>query len=184
MKILKITALIFGLLLLMLLGFLQYMGYFTKTVIEEKDYGGFIVAGMDVVGPYEKVGESIEKVNLKLKQLEVSSTKGFGIYYDDPKMVAREKCRSFVGSIVDDNHASKLNSIVSAGLKVDTIKLTRSILSEFPLKNPVSYMIGPMKVYPKLSEYITTKKLKVGLSYEIYDRDQSKITFVMQYTQQ
>jgi hypothetical protein len=44
-------------------------------------------------------------------------------------------------------------------------------------------MIGPMKVYPKFTQYMKEKKYKPVLSFEIYDMSKKKIIFVMQYSE-
>jgi hypothetical protein len=60
-----------------------------------------------------------------------------------------------VGAVIDSKDASKLGSIKD--IKVKTIAAGNSIVVEFPLKNALSYMIGPMKVYPVITKYMLSK---------------------------
>lgn len=103
------------------------------------------------------------------------------VIYDDPKTTPKEKCRSFVGNIIEQKDCDKIKFIEAKGLKIDSIPNEQDIVAEFPLKNMISYMIGPMKVYPEFSKYIIEKKYKPTLSFEIYNNTEKKIVFVMQY---
>jgi hypothetical protein len=181
MKLLKITLMIAATLAVIILLSGWYMGYFTQVKVIEKEAGGYKVIGVNVTGPYSNVAADMEKVDKQLKDMGVISSKGFGIYYDDPKVVPAEKCRSFVGSIIEENDFRIVSELKPEGLKIDSIPLARSVVAEFPIKNPLSYMIGPMKVYPALSEYMASKGYRSALSVEIYDMANKKIIFVMQY---
>lgn len=173
--------LIIGILVVIVVGFLAYMGFFSTVKVDEKEEGGYTVAGMEIVGPYSKVGQYIGDVNKKLKEIGINSTKGFGIYYDDPKTTPNEKCRSFVGNIIDEKDFDKIKYIQSIGLKMDSIPKAKAVVAEFPIKNMMSYMTGPMKVYPVISKHLTDKKYTSALSFEVYDNVQNKIIFAMQY---
>lgn len=177
----KKTLWILGVLALIVIGFLWYIGVFATIKVEEKTEGGYTVAGVEVVGPYSKAGQHIGEVANKLKEVGVLSTKGFGIYYDDPKNTPQEKCRSLVGFIIEQRDIDKIKS---TGLKVDSVPSAKAVVAEFPLRNMLSYMIGPVKVYPEISGYMSEKKYKPVLSFEIYDSDEKKIIFAMQYSPQ
>lgn len=172
---------IIGIITVIVIGFLAYMGFFATLKIEEKEVGGYTVAGMEVVGPYSKVGQHISHVDKKLKALGINSTKGFGIYYDDPKTTPKDQCRSFVGNIIDDVDEDKIKVLELNGLKVDSIPKAKTVVVEFPIKNMMSYMIGPMKVYPVISKHMMDKKYASVMSYEVYDNVEHKIIFAMQY---
>lgn len=158
-----------------------YMGYFSRVNIVEKDEGGFKVIGVNVTGPYSNVAKDMERVSKQLKEMGVICTKGFGIYYDDPKMVNAEKCRSFVGNIIDEKDFKIVSELKPEGLKIDSIPKAKTVVAEFPIKNTLSYMIGPMKVYPALSNYMSARGYTSVLSVEIYDIPNKKIMFMMQY---
>lgn len=42
-------------------------------------------------------------------------------------------------------------------IKIKTSAAGTKMLVEFPLKNTISYMIGPMKVYPVITKYMLEK---------------------------
>ena len=65
-------------------------------------------------------------------------------------------------------------------LKTGMMKKSKRAIAEFTIKNSLSYMFGPMKAYPALSNYAQEKGYKQDvLSYEIYDEKSGKILFVM-----
>jgi hypothetical protein len=181
MKIIKITLMMIvgAAIIILLTGW--YMGYFDHINVAEKEEGGYKVIGVNVIGPYANVAKDMENVNKQIKDMGVVSTKGFGIYYDDPKMVSAEKCRSFVGNIIEEKDFELVSKLKPEGLQIDSIPKTKSLVAEFPIKNSLSYMIGPMKVYPELSKHMSEKGYETALSVEIYDIPNKKIIFMMQY---
>jgi hypothetical protein len=164
--------------------FMGYIGFFAKINIEDKEEGGYTVVGKEFVGEYSKVGKSMLDVDKELKNVGIASTKGFGIYYDDPQKVPSDKCRSLVGDILEEKDLNRIEELKGKGFKVDTITRISSIVAYFPIKSSWSYMIGPMKVYPEFSKYISEKKYKTTKSIEIYDVPNKKIIFIMPYSKQ
>lgn len=158
-----------------------YNGIFEKINIREQAEGGFKLVGLEFKGPYAQAGSYINEVEEKLERYEISSALSFGIYYDDPKKVKSQDCRSFVGVILEEKDVKKIPEFSSAGFKIDSVPLKRSLQSEFPIKNTFSYMIGPWKVYPKLNSYIKERNYNADLMMEVYDRRNRKIMFLIQY---
>jgi hypothetical protein len=181
MKFIKITLVIISLILVLVIGFFWHMGYFESVQVQEKQEGGYLMAGIDVVGPYSDAGRHISKVGYKLKALGINSGNGIGIYYDDPKTTPKDKYHSFVGNIINVTDIDLLEKIKLNGLKIDSIPQKKALIIEFPIKNTMSYMIGPMKAYPIFTQYVLEKNIKPTLTFEIYDMEVNIITFVMQY---
>ena len=181
MKILKTILIILSVIIVVFTLFSWYIGLFTKVEVEEKVEGGYTVVGKEFVGQYAKAGKFMKDVDNELTELGITSTKGFGIYYDNPRTVAPEKCRSFVGNILEEKDYGRIDELQSKGFKVDTIPTTTSVIAYFPIKSDMSYMIGPIKVYPELSKYISDNGYKVTSSIEIYDVPNKKILYIMQY---
>lgn len=161
-----------------------YLGVFSSLNIEDKTEGGFTAAGLEFTGPYSKAGKHMKEVDEKLKNAGITSLRGFGIYYDDPKTTPPEKCRSFIGTVLEEKELDKISRLRSVGFKVDSIPLSEAVVTTFPAKSSLSYMIGPMKVYPAMSKYLEKKKYKVTRSLEVYDMPAKKITYIMQYETQ
>lgn len=179
----KIFFLIAISILLGLVGYAWHLGVFATMQVEEKEEGGFTVTGLEFTGPYSEAGKTLSEVDEKLKKLGINCVRGFGIYYDDPKITPSEKCRSYVGSILEEKDHGKVPQLVSAGLRVDSIPRTLSVITRFPLRSSLSYMIGPMKAYPAIEKHLSENKYKIDLSLEIYDPSAKQILFIMQYEQ-
>lgn len=158
-----------------------YVGAFTTMNITEKTEGGFVVAGLEFTGPYAESGKIMADVEGKVKGLGITSTRGFGIYYDDPKVTPAEKCRSYVGAILEEKDKERIDELKAAGLRIDTLAESEAVVTFFPARTSWSYMIGPMKAYPALSKYMAEKNYELTLSLEIYDRSAGQIEYVMQY---
>jgi hypothetical protein len=181
MKTLKIFLLIVVLIVSSLTLFTWYLGLFSAIEVEDKIAGGYIVAGKDFKGKYSKAGTFMLEVEKELQFAGINSTKGFGIYYDNPKTVAPEECRSFVGNILSENDYGRIDELKSKGFKLDTILAASSVVAYFPIKSNMSYIIGPIKVYPELSKYINKNEYKISESIEIYDIPNKQIEYIMQY---
>jgi hypothetical protein len=123
----------------------------------------------------------MKRVNEKVKNTGIVTEKGFGIYYNNPEIVNKENCRSFIGVILDKKDFEKIDELKSAGLKVDSIPFSQSLTAEFPINNSFSYMIRPWKAYPVLLKYMKEKKYTTDLTMEIYDIRNRKIVFLIQY---
>ncbi|MDD5571696.1 MAG: hypothetical protein PHD97_11165 [Bacteroidales bacterium] len=181
MKILKIISIVIAIIVLIAICFMWYIGFFTNVTITEKDAGGYKVAGLEITGSYSKVGPTATDVDKKLRAMGIQCTKGFGIYYDNPQVTPEEKCRSFVGNILEEKDYGKIEELKTKGLKVDSVPLAKALVIEFPIKNKFSYMVGPIKAYPAFTKYMNKKGIKSKLSLEVYDTPNKKTIFVMQY---
>jgi len=181
MKTLKIIAII--IIVIVLLGFLTtwWLGLYTNVAVIDKQSGSYILVGEQFVGDYAKVGETMMNVDKKLKAAGINCHKGFGIYYDNPKVTPREKCRSFLGDVLEDRYFPRIEEIKSLGLKVDTVRQKQALIAEFPMRSRLSYFIGPMKVYPVMQKFADQNHYKYSLAMELYDVPLKKIFYIMQY---
>ena len=181
MKALKIIFITIGILVVLALISLWYVGFFTTIKIQEKEAGGYVVAGEEFTGSYMKVEPTMKRVDSILKTSGITCSKGFGIYYDNPKETPQEKCRSFVGNIIEDKDTSRIEAIKALGLKVENISKAQAMVIEFPIKGKFSYMVGPIKAYPVFHKNLKEKNYKMKLAMEVYDMPNKNILFIMQY---
>ena len=112
-----------------------------------------------------------------LNNISVEAAKGFGLYYDNPREVEREKLRSIVGCILGKEDEKKIEDIKKKH-KIKEYPLSNSVVVEFPFKGMLSIFIGIFKVYPKLAEYIKNHSYSQVPIMEIYDTPNQKITYV------
>ena len=95
------------------------------------------------------------KVYEALSGAGITTITGAGVYYDDPAVVTGSELRSDVGAIIDAKDIGKL--VANKDIKITTLTAGTKIVVEFPLKNSLSYMIGPMKAYPAITQYMKEK---------------------------
>ena len=169
-----------GIILVVVLSFVIFMGYlgmFSTLEPYEKVMGPYTFVYEDFTGPYKDTGPVFDKVYKGLEKDGIKTTRGIGIYYDNPSDVPAEKLRSKCGSIIEDDIDLKKLEKLKGKYKVMTIEKTQSVVVNFPIKNAMSYMVGPMKCYPALMKYSKEKKLEMkNHAYELYDMPE-KITY-------
>lgn len=171
----------FGTLLLILVVFLAYMGMFKTMTVTEKEMGPYTVVYESFVGPYKETGPIFDKVYKELKAMGISTKLGFGIYYDNPSEVAADKLRSDCGAVLEEKYFNKLEDLKKK-FKVVEIKKQPGLVTEFPIKNMMSFMFGPMKAYPALDKYAKSKNYSHdSVGYELYDETQKKTFYIMPF---
>lgn len=178
MKILKWLWYSLSVVIILVIGFLSYMGFFSQINPYESKLGPFTIAYESFIGPYAKTGPVFARVTEALKAEGIVATRGLGIYYDNPSQVPADKLRSDCGAVIEEKDLAQLNKIRTK-FQVKEIAQKDSVVVEFPIRNALSYMFGPMKAYPVLTKYIGEKKYRVTMSYELYDEAHGKAFFVM-----
>lgn len=165
--------------LLIILAFVNrwYLGGFSKLEVKEQNMWPYTIAYVNFIGEYGKVGPSMTKVYETLSGAGITSFTGIGIYYDDPAVVSWTELRSDVGAVIASQEVSKLAN--SKDIQTKTLVAGNKMFVEFPMKNPVSYMIGPMKVYPVITKYMEEKWYSHEVSMtELYDMVGKKIYYL------
>lgn len=153
--------LILPLLLLVGLTYLSlHLGYFKKVEIIEGTRGPLKMIYKEHIGPYHKIVPVIEEVEKWTKSVGESCTESFGRYLDNPEVVEEARLKSQGGCIVNQIPTSLPDSFRSLELPEQ-----RFVQVEFS----GSPAIGPLRVYPKVKEYIAEHKLELnGAVIEIY----------------
>jgi hypothetical protein len=157
-------------------------GYFTTVTVGEKEAGPFTLVYEEYRGPYSEVGPVMERIYRSLEADGVVPARGFGIYFDDPRTVKKEDLRSEVGFILEGKNLERLPALSK---KYKAKKIAKDVFysAEFPYRNKMSYIVGPMKVYPAFEEYLKERAIKhsskEGYALEIYDEAAKTITFLM-----
>ncbi|MCX5781121.1 MAG: GyrI-like domain-containing protein [Elusimicrobia bacterium] len=156
------------------------LGTFMRINVVEKEIGPFQLVYKEHKGSYNGVGKiQMEIYRDLLNNEKIDTSKGFGIYYDNPKTVKEADLRSIVGVILEEKDYVKIPKLKTK-YNIMLYPKTPSMTAEFPLKNILSIYIGVMKVYPVLSKYIKNKNYEGVPSMEIYDMAGKKIIYSMQ----
>ena len=178
MKNLKYLALAVAGLGLGLFLILVWAGLLANPGVSQKAMGPYNLVYEPFTGDYKKTGKVFEAVNSDLKKIGVETRIGLGIYYDDPHAVPADQLRSEDGAVLEDKDLAKLPEITKIH-KYKVLPQKDSIVAELPIKNFLTYMIGPMRAYPALAKYAREHNLKTELAYEVYDMPGKKIYYVM-----
>lgn len=177
----KITLLIsiFSLLFCFTLtGVLAWYGYFGAVVVREKPVGPYLMVYKKYTGSPGGVGPLISAIHQDLStEFEITSMVDFGLYYDDPKVVAPEKCRAIVGCIIEDDKEGDLHAI-SEKYIVATLPRGMAVVADYPYKNKLSILFGVLKGYPAVRQYVEEHQLGTKPVLELYDVSRQRIRYV------
>lgn len=158
---------------------LTYYGMFTSVEITQAQKGPYYLVYKEHKGDYAKVGPVMDEVYYDLRNNKnIFSAKGFGLYYDNPEEVAKENLRSVVGCIVP---LAKIDGI-EGDYKIAEFPSSKAVVSTFPYRGTLSFIMAVIKVYPKLQEHLQTietlKEKEEFAIMEIYDMENNIIEFV------
>lgn len=161
--------------------FLVYLGFynvFYSPKIEVSAEGGEILVYKSAYGHYHLTDSIMKDVfNEVYERKGIVVTKGFGIYYSDPKEVGENDLQFDAGCIVEDKDSLQLSKI-SDDYLITLSKDGQYIVSDFPLKGKMSIMFGMYKVYPKLNKYCESNGYDPEQPVmEIYDRELKRIHY-------
>jgi hypothetical protein len=179
LKFLKWLVIVIVVLALIVVAWLAYMGFFAKLTVTEQQIGPYTLVYEEYVGPYSDTGKVIKRVYDGCKQEGVMTLKGFGIYLTSPKEVAWDKQRSEIGCVLEPQDLGKARKLAKK-FKIKVWPKSSCLVTEFPIKSDLSYMIGPMKAYPELNKAMAAKKAKLGYCMELYDMPAKKTLFIFQ----
>lgn len=170
-----LTIVIFG------IGFIFYMGMLSSYEITEENIGPYRYVYKAHTGPYTETGQIGLEVYNNLLEDGIETTLGLGIYYDNPDITPPDELRSEMGSIVEEKDYEKLAELGDK-YNVKNIPETYCMIARFPIKNILSYVMGPMKIYPIMNKYMVEKGYTAtegDVGYEIYDVENKVIIFAM-----
>ncbi len=162
---------------LLLIAYSYYMGAFKSIEITEEETGPFKVVFEEHIGDYKGTGEIMDRLYYSVLDEGIDTTKGFGIYYDDPKIVKKEELKSEAGVILEVKDYDKVSQL-EGKYRIKTLNKKVRITTEFVYKNKASVFFGIMKVYPTIEKYIEEKGYKKGSVMEIYDIPNNKIIYL------
>ncbi|KAL4655215.1 testis-expressed sequence 264 protein [Arapaima gigas] len=160
-------------LLLTIVGYVVYSGLLSEIIIRtgSPPIKNITFAYKLKAGPYKECGALFTEscsIGPKLSSI--------GVFYDDPKEVAKEKCRYAVGSILSEGEDKPSEEMMQLyqkfGFQIFSFPaVTHAVTASFPHRTPLSIIIGVQRVYPVLTAYIKERKLCAHPFLEIYRGD-------------
>jgi len=177
MKIMKVVLIVIVILVVLFIVIYAYYGGFKKVSFKVENQGGETIVYENVTGDYRQTAKVGDKVYYALLNDEkIETTKGIGIYYDNPKKIEKAKLRSEVGCIVE-NVDSETIARLAEKYQVKTLPQSDFIVAEFPFKGKLSVLFGIMKVYPALEKFSKERGYVESMITEIYDVPNKKIIY-------
>ncbi len=175
----KNTFYLVSILIASFVGGLFYFGILQEVTIQEQEIGPLKIVYETHLGDYSNVGEIQDKIYSSLREDGINTTKGFGIYYDNPKEVEKSLLRSETGVIIEEKDYSRISEL-RVKYNVKDIPKAKNVIATFPYRNKYSIMFGVFKVYPKLNKYIEEKNYKPSPAMEIYDKENQRIVYLFE----
>lgn len=174
----KIFLIVILVILLSVVIFSIYYGVFKKVVIELKTQGGETLVYQEVKGDYRQSAAVSDNVYYTLlNDFKITTYKGFGIYYNIPGTVPVDEMKSDVGSILEESDLDRVKEVEGKFL-VKKYPRKEYIVTEFPIKGKLSFLIGVFKVYPVLNKYSRDNNFNEnGSVMEIWDIPNKKIIY-------
>ena len=159
------------------LGYLISAGLFKTVEIQLRPMPGYRVVGVEHIGPYEKIGDAFERIHAIADEQHVP-VKMIGVYFDNPKTTAEDELHSLAGVVVSAEDSAKLAGM--DGIMPLSIPAGNAAVSTFETNGMVSMIIGAIKSYPALTEYVETQQVadRVNFVYEVYGEGTTE--YVMQ----
>jgi effector-binding domain-containing protein len=151
----------------LIVAYLTYSGLFTSVEVTMKQMPGYRVMGIQHTGPYEKIGDAFERVHAIAHEHGVQ-VHMIGVYFDNPNETPEAELRSLAGLVVSSEDSLMLANV--EGITALTIPSGSAAVSSFKTSGMVSMIIGAVKSYPALTEYVADKKVaeQVNFVYEVY----------------
>ncbi|MDP8217652.1 MAG: GyrI-like domain-containing protein [Candidatus Theseobacter exili] len=156
---------------------LAYYGAFKKIEITEHATGPYLLVYKKHIGDYKNVGPVMDKIYKDLLNDSVVTTRGFGLYYDNPGEVEKDKLRSIVGCILEEKDRNKIDNLKDK-YTITEFPVSNSVISQFPFKGKPSIFLGIFKIYPPLSDYLKEHNYAQGPIMEIYNVPAGKILYI------
>jgi AraC family transcriptional regulator len=167
---------------------LYFSGAFKPVEIGVQTKGPYAILFKEHIGAYDKIASTIEEVETWAKQNNLPCALTFGEYFDDPHAVEQERLRSRGGCIMELKSSTEknpytqvigafpTNAPVLPSIQTSILEERKFVVATFK----GSPRIGPLKVYPKVSDYFSSNSLKQGSSsveiYEIYPNNSGMTT--------
>lgn len=173
----KIALIIITVLVVVIIVVCVRYGGFSRVVVKVGTGGGETIVYENMTGDYSRSPEVSDRIyNALLNEEKIETTKGVGIYYDNPRNVANDKLRSEIGCVIDGADSSTLARLAGK-YSMKTLPHGEYVVAEFPFRGKLSVVFGIMKVYPALDKFCRERGYADGPITEIYDVPNKKITY-------
>jgi hypothetical protein len=158
-------------------GFWAYMGGFAQVSIERGSYGPADIVYTTHRGSYSGLGDSWERFQSEWEAAGATECDSLAVYLDSPQETAEEDLRSILACRIDTASQADRAALESA-FPSFTIPQSDALLATHPYKNYLSFMVGPVRVYPAMEKRMADDGLEASIAIELYGRNTAPMTEV------
>ncbi len=166
--------------LVVLVAFLGYSGFFTSVVINEEIEGPYVFVGKEYLGDYALSGKRIDSLSNDLKTMNIDVSTSFGIYRNNPEVTPVDNLKSMLGIILQTKDSLQILSLKRSGFVVLHMGQTKSMIVDFPNRTPLSLIASILKVYPELKKYRKKNNYLDVAVLEVYTENAITISMEIQ----
>jgi hypothetical protein len=168
MKALKVLAAIVVLLVGLIFGLYIWLGGFSSVTVTRSSFGPTEIVYATHRGAYKNLSTSWSSFQKQWEAAGLKECKALAIYLDTPE-TPEDKLRSIIACDIGEMADSEKTAL-RGKLPNFVIPKSRTIAATFPYKNPASYFIGPMKVYPEFKKELAKDKIVPPVAIETYGK--------------
>ncbi|KAL4441120.1 hypothetical protein ABPG74_002070 [Tetrahymena malaccensis] len=166
-------------------GVYWYHGAFSDVEFRDSMYGPYDFIYFNRIGSYETLGSDSIKLQNEVQE-QFNRAHFIGIYYDNPEQLKdQNQARASLGFYVENSEKDKIQAFLDSHSNFKFVQLpeVKSYSTSFPYKSYFSFFVIKDKVYPKVSELVSEKKLQPYCLVESYlfYQQHKKINFDIPY---
>jgi hypothetical protein len=140
-------GLVFGICCIGVLLYLAYLGAWRQVRIVEREDGPFLFVYEEVQGTnQQRIGAVTLELQGRLRSVGVPAEGPFDVFQPPGTQLPNE-----IGFVIPEREGAKLTSLKELSRRV--IPRQRYMVTEFPLRNRLSFFVGYFKVDPAFAEY-------------------------------
>lgn len=156
-----------------------YFGAFRKQDFRLVSQGGETVVYQEIRGEYKQSAAVMDRIYYSLlNDHQITTYRGFGIYYDNPRVVEKSKLRSEAGCIIEPEDIARITQLP---FKSKVLPVKQYLVTDFPYRGRMSVFFSLIKVYPAMNRHIAENfPGRQAPITEIYDIPNKWIIFRME----
>ena len=167
--------------------FLYYMGYFYTPIPSVKELDELYILNVNFKGHYKHYSKAVYHFIDMIKKYNIDDVADAvcgSIYYD----VCTPGCdmnalRWSIFVIISPSQYERYKEIDMPDMRLYTIPKSRIAITTFPMRNMLSYSLGPARAYPVLNQFIAENNFTEHACIELYhNKEPIKYIFYLDYS--
>lgn len=156
--------------------FLIYSGFFKPVIFKTIDMPKLTLALLPFQGDYKDSAPLQVEVMKLCQGAEIKITNTAGIYFDDPKKVAKEELRSLVGVVITEDQIETVKGLHS-DIEIVSLENVKAFHTKWIYKTGLSITLAILKVYPAMKRFSKREGFQIYQSIEVYDFPNKELNY-------